>query len=226
MNKTIFKRLLAYIIDIVIVTIIVSVISLIPKVGSSTKSYQEYTDKINNIYENYQNKEITDEEYNNSLIDLTYKMDKESITYTITSFTCLTLYFVVFQYLNKGQTIGKKLLKIKIEPNDNNKLTIFSYLIRSLIINNLFATFINIICVFLLSKNIYYTVSNGISNIGSIMLYASIMCAILRPDGRTLHDVLSKSKVIDINAKEKEQEEKKQKEEKNNKIIEATYEEN
>lgn len=226
MNKTIFKRLLAYIIDIVIVTIIVSVISLIPKVGSSTKSYQEYTDKINNIYENYQNKEITEEEYNNSLIDLTYKMDKESIAYTITSFACLTLYFVVFQYLNKGQTIGKKLLKIKIEPNDNNKLTIFSYLIRSLIINNLFATFINIICVFLLSKNIYYTVSNGISNIGSIMLYASVMCAILRPDGRTLHDVLSKSKVIDINAKEKEQEENKQKEEKNNKIIEATYEEN
>lgn len=220
MNKTIFKRLLAYIIDIVIVTIIVSAISLIPKVGSSTKSYQEYTDKINNIYEKYQNKEITDEEYNKSLIDLTYKMDKESITYTITSFACLTLYFVVFQYLNKGQTIGKKILKIIVEPNDNNKLTIFSYLIRSLIINNLFATFINIICVFLLSKNIYYTVSNGILNIGSIMLYASVMCAILRPDGRTLHDVLSKSKVIDINAKETIEEEK------NNKIIEATYEEN
>lgn len=226
MNKTIFKRLLAYIIDIVIVTIIVSAISLIPKVGSSTKSYQEYTDKINNIYEKYQNKEITDEEYNKSLIDLTYKMDKESITYTITSFACLTLYFVVFQYLNKGQTIGKKILKIKVEPNDNNKLTIFSYFIRSLIINNLFATFINIICVFLLSKNIYYTVSNGISNIGSIMLYASVMCAILRPDGRTLHDVLSKSKVIDINAKETEIEEENPKEEKNNKIIEATYEEN
>lgn len=219
MNKTIFKRLLAYIIDTIIVSMFVLILSFIPLIGKSASKYTDISTEIAEVEGSYSNNEISLEEYNAKMIDLTYKLNKEGIIYIFVNFISLCIYFIVFQYFNKGQTIGKKILNIKVVSNSNEKLTIFSCVVRSLIINNLFSISICFLCTLFLNKNIYYTVSNGITNIGAILLYASIIYAFFNKEGRTLHDILSKSKVIDLKEKEIEKES-------NDKIIEAVYEEN
>ena len=46
------------------------------------------------------------------------------------------IYFVVFQYNNKGQTLGKKLMKIKVNSL-NGDLTMNQLVVRSLLVNSM-----------------------------------------------------------------------------------------
>ena len=54
------------------------------------------------------------DDLNNKLIDLQYEYQQESKLASGISLLITFAYFTVFQFLNKGQTIGKKLLKIKV----------------------------------------------------------------------------------------------------------------
>lgn len=218
MNKIIIKRLLAYIIDIIIVTTIILFLSFVPFIGQSFKNYSDISLEIEEVQKDYTDEKISSEEYNLKIIDLTYKLNKKGVIYSLTNLTVIISYFVIFQYINNGQTIGKKILNIKVIPEGTNKLTIVSYFIRSLIINNIFSISICLICIAFLNKNIYYTINNGITSIGSILLYSSIIYAFFNKERRTLHDLLTKSKVVEYN--------KETSETKDNKVIDAIYEEN
>ena len=226
MQKKIFKRGIAYIIDIVIVIIIVGMLSFIPSINKASKSLTEYNNEISKMEQDLKIGTITKEEYNNKIIDIKYSLDKESINYSIICIVVIILYFDVFQYFNKGQTLGKKLMKIKVVGKEK-KLTIFNYFLRSLIVNNLFSMIICIICLLITNKNIYYTLSSGVSNIGSFLLYATFVFVLWRSDERGLHDIIGGTIVIcEDEVEESKKESTKKKNYVENKIVEAVYEEN
>lgn len=204
---------------------------------------EEYNKLIENesykeiIISNYEDNKITSGEYKkivekiNSEFDVvakdyTYILGKEGISNSIITLVCTLLYFGIFQYFLKGQTIGKKLLKLKVVSASDKKINILNYLLRSLIVNDVLLNSISIIFLLTTSKKVYTGASNTISLLISIVEAIIIFLVMTREDGRGLHDLLFNTKVISL---EKEQTEIKEIESKNTKskkkIIEAEYEE-
>ena len=200
--RPVSKRVLAYSIDILIVLILASLITEIPifnnKMDKYQKTYQEYQEKyneyskyINILEQKYQDSEITEEEYNELILEekyqeiitskykdnkitkgeynkikeeinteyssiaknYIYKLNKQGIFNSIITLSTTLIYFGIIQYFLKGQTIGKKILKLKVVSASNRKLNILNYILRTLIVNNVLLNSISIIFLLLATKS-------------------------------------------------------------------------
>lgn len=188
-----FPRLISYIIDIIIISIAVSLISsIIPR----DNNYDKYLEEFHSIQTNYMEKEITAEEYINRVSDVTYDLDHSSVPTTIIQIVFIIGYFVVLPYYNKGQTLGKKLMHIKIISNDGNELTLNNYLYRTIIINSLLADIIILGMVLFINRDLYYFSSFIVQGIQVVIVIVSVFMILFKKDGRGLHDRLAHTKVI------------------------------
>ena len=106
-------------------------------------------------------------------------------------------YFVVLQFYFNGQTLGKKIMKLRVVSNDNKNINIFSFLIRSLIVNEIFISSLNLICILFLSKNVYFTYSKVIYFVTYFIEILIVFTIIFSKDNRGIHDILANTKVID-----------------------------
>ena len=196
MRKPTLRRIIAFFVDMVIISIITSSLSSIkyinPAIDEYNKSYDEYVEfldkgltakDVNNILnsENYQN--------------LTYDLSYNSRYSNIITLVVTILYFVGFQYYTNGFTGGKKLLNIKVEAVDG-KLTIKNLLLRSLIVNSLITTLLNTLALFLLSKASFMKASMFIELLEMGLLFVTFGMMLYREDGRGLHDIIAKTKVV------------------------------
>ena len=131
MKKTTIRRLGAYIMDMFIVALISSLFVKIefinPKYDEYQKVYNDYIDYTSEI------KDIKDIENDSKLTDFSYDLAKTGIATSIISLIVTTLYFVGFQYLNRGQTLGKKVFKIKVVDGENKRVKLYQLLVIILI---------------------------------------------------------------------------------------------
>ena len=135
--KLTFKRLGAYIIDILIVSVISAILSNIGTINYQLDKYVDTYDKVFELTEKLENKEIKEKEYEKQMKNLTYKLDKNSTITSIISIACLIGYFGIFQYSSNGRTLGKRIFKLQIVKNKEGNLNLINYLLRSLILNNI-----------------------------------------------------------------------------------------
>lgn len=165
-------------------------------------SYQEIITKY------YEDEKITadeydsissdiDKEYTETAQDYNYELQKLGIYNSIVTLSTTLVYFGVIAYLFKGQTLGKKLLNIQIVSANDKKLTIFNYLLRSLIVNNVLLNGINLIFLGFTSKETFLKCDNIISLLISLIEATIIYLVIVREDHRGLHDLICNTKVID-----------------------------
>ncbi|MEG1505892.1 MAG: RDD family protein [Bacilli bacterium] len=200
--ETSFKRLIAYIIDIAIVTIFVTILSNItfinPKMDDYNKNYTEYQ----NVISDKKDSKINDEDYEKKIVDINYELGRSNIINGTITVLSLVLYFGVFQFFFKGQTIGKKILKLKIVNNKEKKeLNIFNYLIRTVVLNNIVFRLLILVSVYFLNKNIYYTFSTIIGMVESVIESIIFVMVVLTINNRGLHDILAHTKVIVVDDK-------------------------
>ena len=107
-------------------------------------------------------------------------------------------YYIVFTYLNKGQSIGKKLLKIKIVDKETKEApSIKAIILRSIIIYSIISGLFNIIFINLLNKNIYFIGYNFLATIEEILIIVSAFMILYRKDKRGLQDIIAKTEVIE-----------------------------
>lgn len=140
------------------------------------------------------------EQYSNIEINYSYKLLKYSIIPTIVSLMCILLYFVVIQFYFEGQTLGKKIMKLKVVSNNDKKLNILNilnYLIRSLIVNEVFVNIITIICLIFLSKNNYIAYNQVIYVITYILEMVILFMIVFDKKNRGLHDYISNTRVVE-----------------------------
>ena len=192
MKSNSYKRITAYLVDIMIITFISSLITF---VIPTSENYTKLTKQFSNLTEEYANQKITKEEYLTKGSEINYSLSKETVAESIVTLVITISYFVVFTYFMNGETIGKKIMKIKITSNNHKKLTMNNYLVRSLIINSILLQFISILTILFLDKKSYLSVYNIISNAFSIIFVVSFMMILFRKDGRGLHDILANTKV-------------------------------
>lgn len=187
------KRIIAYIFDIFLVSIISS---LAFSLFTSSEKLNEYEDLYNESAEvlfNVGSGEVSED----TLIDLTYRMQLATKSSQIINIGLLIIYFGVFGYLKKGQTLGKKIMKIKVAPVGNKKeLNPSLYMLRSVLVTNLIPKLIALIALLVCSKNTWYEITNITSNISSLLLFIMVGFMIFRDDERGLHDLICQTKVI------------------------------
>jgi uncharacterized RDD family membrane protein YckC len=196
MNKSNFgKRLGAYILDAVIVSLIFSVLTMFIK---ESNNLINLNNQLNTISENFINKTITMKEYFNQYSSIEYLISKEMFLQNLFSLILMIGYFVILPYYYNGQTIGKKLMKIKIVKEDD-KLTINDLALRSLLSNGIAMTFIELALIFLIKDTAYFITISILSFIQFLLVITSIFMILYRKDKKALHDIVCKTLVVDEN---------------------------
>ena len=192
MKAKFFDRLTAYIIDVIIISLITSIIFT-----SIPTNNKELEKQLSSLQDEVLSNNITYEEFVDEYQDLYYKNKKDTMTQSAITLTITIAYFVIFQYMNKGQTIGKKILHLRVVDNNTEKpLSIFKGLIRSLLIWNILSGTLGIVLIYILNKESYITSYLIISSIESIFIFITAMFTLYRKDNRGLHDIIINSKVI------------------------------
>lgn len=193
MKASFIKRAVAQIIDMFIVSIIISIISM----SFSTSRIEKLNDEVNNLMNDYVSGDIDSKEYITKYIDITYDINKASINTNLVYLVVCIGYFLIFQYLNKGATIGKKFMKIRIVSNDNKDITFLQMFIRTSIINEILPITMMFILVFLTSGISFFIGYSLISFIENIFVIICIFMILCRKDNLALHDIMSRSMVIE-----------------------------
>ena len=195
LNRASFiRRLFAYILDYLLIVILVSLLSTpFTDVKKTEKIEKESTE----IIEKYQKGEITADEYVQRYSSVYYNLNRNTGIMTFITIILGILYFVVLQLYNKGQTIGKKLLKIKVISDDGN-LSMNQMIFRSLIANVILLNIINFALVIFTPKDIFMGVSVSVSMIQYIIMFISIIMATTK-EGRTIHDRIAHTRVVKVN---------------------------
>lgn len=192
------KRFIAFIIDIFIVSIISETLSSINFINIYKEDYKEKYYEYEKIYDSFLEEEISINEYNEKVIYYNFELSKlSSISNTIYMIIFLS-YFVGINCLYEGQTIGKKIMNIKIVSENNIKINGWIYLLRTLLITGIFSTFLLTISTMILNKEIYYSFSYIIGLIQYIFQLVVCISILLNKNGKGLHDVICKTKVVEL----------------------------
>ena len=203
MKANSYKRVLAYLVDIMIISFVSLLLTyFVP----TSENYNKLNKEFEALTIDYRNQEVTIEEYLEKGTDINYQLNKEGVPQTIVSTVLSIIYFVVLTYFMNGETLGKKLMKIKITSNNDKKLTMNNYLIRALVIDSVLMNIITIITILLFSKDIYLTSYNIISYVFSFVYIVSLAMILFSKNGRGLQDILANTKVISAETIEEKQE--------------------
>ena len=193
---TSLKRIIAFVIDIVIVSLVVSLINLLP--------IDPYQDKYKDTYEKYnevvrKSTEDGSHDYKDEIIELNYEVYKYRTYSSVFSAAALILYFGVLPLVMNGQTLGKKIMKLRVVSYNDKKLNFWKYLIRIVILNNIWLSLINVGAVYIVDGVKFYYVTYVISMISSLVYMLNLIMVMFRKDNRGLHDMVAGTKVIEVN---------------------------
>lgn len=194
---TSLKRILAFVIDIVIISILFKVIYLLP--------IDPYKDDYNDAYSKYSEalKDSQDGsvDVKDELISLNYEVYKYKTYSSLISASMFVLYFGVLQYALKGQTVGKKIMKLKVVSTNNKNITILRYILRIIVLNNIWLALLNTGAVYVFDGIKFYYVTYVISFVSSLIYMMNLIMIMFRKDGRGLHDIVASTKVIEFDVK-------------------------
>ena len=247
------KRIVAYILDIILVSMISSLISMVPFINVDYNKYkdkfEEYNEEIKNFeglksdFNTYtEDYELSLDEYENLindypkyadyltskydelnlltdkldddlkiiiileitdinkdiLLDYSYNLCKLEFIPSIINIVCIIVYFVFVQYFLNGQTLGKRIVSIKVVRKDENRASILNLLIRTVVLMGIVFTTCNLVCLQLLSKSDYLNIFNYISYASYINEFLIFATSLVNNDNRGLHDLLGNTKVVPV----------------------------
>ena len=149
-----FPRLMAYIIDFAIVTLLLSfILVFLP----ANENYTAYLEEYEQIQINYLEGKTSSDEYVNQSVEVVRDLDYSNVMTSIVGVVVFILYFVVFQFYNNGQTLGKKLMGVRVvSATGDEKVSMNQYVLRSLLVNSLVCNILLIGMVLFMSRDVYF----------------------------------------------------------------------
>lgn len=192
-----FKRIMAYLVDVLIITFISSALTYVSFINPKYDKYIKYTDQYNEAIDKFYKDQNT-EEFSKTANDLSYDLNKNGYVYIIGDIAIAFLYFSVFAYFTNGQTLGKKIMKIKIvDYKTNNNPKFYQYLIRTFILNGVILNLGTLILI-CFSRRTYYQIYPWLANFDTILLIAIALTTLFTKEKRGIQDLGAQTKVIDL----------------------------
>lgn len=193
MKPLITKRFASYVIDMIIVLLIASVISsFIP----TSEKVKQITKNLNETLKVEENETTDIKAVYEEAAKINYELSKETVISTLVSICVYILYFIVLPVYNNGQTVGKRLMKIKIKNVNDSKLTMNNMLFREMILHNIFFNIVLTMLIIVLDKNNYLMFNTIIEAIQMLIFISTLVMIVVRNDGRGLHDLIGGTVVI------------------------------
>ena len=185
------SRFVAFLLDILIVGFIASILTL----PFQTESVQKLNNEAMDASKSYINQEISSTVYINKSIDINYQLAKATGISKVITILIYVIYFIVIQKKMNGQTIGKKIMKIKVIKDEEEELTTNDLLFRSLINNSILCNILIVIFA-LINKNVCFYGTSIVQLIHTLVVLISAFMVIIRKDGKTIADLVAKTKVV------------------------------
>ena len=198
MNKKkpyVYKRIIAYIIDLIIVTLISGMLSI---VLTNNEKYNQDSEKLIELTKKVTSSEIDTEEYYREFDELNYDLTKDSVDVTIITIGVSIVYFVVFSYFCNGITLGKYIVKLRIVSNNGKALNILNYFLRSLVIDLILSHTTSVILINLWSKEVFIKYYSKVSNVFTVLLLISFIIIMYRNDGRGIEDFMGNTRIVNM----------------------------
>ena len=141
-------------------------------------------------------KESIANSYNDQFYDINYSLEKNMMIYNVIYIVMIIIYFGLLPIFTNGQTIGKRLLCLKVVTKDGKDAGFVRYTVRSLILYQSVFTIIQMILVGTLSVDNYYTAIDFVTIARDLVYYVILFMVMVRIDGRGLHDFIAGTKVV------------------------------
>lgn len=190
MKATSASRFGAFVIDAIIVLFVSGlIVGFLP----TTKKYEAAAEKQSELIDKILSTEVELDKAYDEIYEIRYELDKESIHITLVTIIIYLAYYGTFAYYKNGQTLGKKLMRIKVEAENDSNMT---FILRTAFIHGGFTALISVVGVLFLDKSAYaglYAICSLVNF--AILLISAIFCMV-REDGKGLHDLLFKTSVI------------------------------
>ena len=151
------KRIGAYLLDSLFISLLASLLVACFTFGKNNNTdYEKYI----NLISEYQDGKIEDDVYKQEVINYNYKSTKDSTIASAITIVLIISYFGLYQVYANGQTIGKRILKIKVVGKDGEKLKYGANFIRMIILNNVIFRILLAVGVYLMNAQHFYTYSS------------------------------------------------------------------
>lgn len=195
MKASFIKRLIAYIIDIIIFSLIFEIFTMIIPDNNNIAVLNQ---QLSNLSESVLNEQLSLSAYFYQYSSIVHSIDKELFLSNLFNFILMIGYFVMLPFYYNGQTLGKKLLKIKI-IKEQDDLSINDLLLRNCVINGLLYSLICFALVFLVSDLTYLIIISILGFIQILLVIISVFMILYRKDKKGLHDLWCKTSVVEEN---------------------------
>ncbi len=201
MKATFTQRLFAFIVDAIILGFISTlIISFIPINDASKRLYEQQEEVI----KDYTDKKITMDKYVNEMLDINYDISRQTYILSIVSIALSLCYYVIYPCYNNGQTLGKKLFKIRVKKLNDKDLSMNDLLIRAMINNSILYSILGVILVLFLKKDIYLGVTSLMGVTQYLVLFVSLLLIAFSKRSQGLHDLVVHTEVVMANTVKEE----------------------
>lgn len=188
------KRLCAYLIDILLVVVVLIIVdSFIPM----SNNYVNLNNELVQVSDNFVKNETSFSTYFNQMSSINHSMDKEIFFISLIDVVISIFYFIVLPLYNKGQTFGKKLMKIKI-VEDGKMLFSNSLIIRYFLMSGFGVSFINLCTVYFVNDFYYNVLGLILLFLQFLVVIISVFMVLYRNDRKSLPDLIAGTKVIEV----------------------------
>lgn len=187
-----FQRLMAFLIDSLIVILLTSFIS---GFFVNSKKVDKLSNDVIDLVEKYSKNQINTNKYIAEYVNLTYDLAQENGPIVIVEVLLGIVFYIIVPLYSSGQSIGKKLLKIKI-ISDNGELSSNQLVFRSFIANSLLVDILSLIFLLFVSKTMYFYLLGLFKMIQYIITVISILFVIYSKKGLAIHDKLVHTRVV------------------------------
>lgn len=195
MKAYFLQRLVSYLIDFFIIIFIVTGITFFIPTSDAYKEAYEEANEISNLYFNG---DISNVEYLSRYGDVSYTMAKETVIITVIHLVVTVAYFGTYAYYMNGQTIGKKIMKIRVVNKDNSNVGHSILIFRTAVIYGVIESIISLIILQFINSDMYLYAITPLEFLQYIFILISLFMIMFRKDGRGLHDIIFKTKVISL----------------------------
>ncbi len=209
------KRIGAFLLDMFIVMLISVTLANLSylnpykdKYTEASSTYIDLLDEYDELIKNTNPKEYINEVFNfanKKLVPQLMIIEKYNVFNSLWYLIIFMLYNVLFAYFNDGQTLGKKIFKLRVVKKDGEKASIRNFLVRSLFNGSTFFFGINLVVIIrillsiLSNKLLFLILFYGVESLSLLLEISLLVTLFVSKGSRITSDYIAKTKVIDAN---------------------------